>query len=36
MSDKQQSATIAGSDLQAEDALETFRSISEEHAVCLA
>ena len=29
-------AAIAGSDLQAEEALEAFRRISEEHAVCLA
>ena len=29
-------ATIAASDLPTDDALETFKRISEEHAVCLA
>ena len=29
-------ATIAASDLPTDEALETFRRISEEHAVCLA
>jgi hypothetical protein len=29
-------ATVAGSDLSTDDALEMFRRISEEHSVCLA